>query len=677
MKKLIYFFIAFFAIYAVKVNALTNSGKIYEQYYQEAQVNVFASDERYHSLDYNGILVKSSADNEVYYCIEPEVKMPLYSEATYNSHTIYEGKTTIIKQCRLTDKNYDRVSLLAYYGYLYKDNKVDHTSKKWYGITQTLIWGTVRPDVTYVFKTSRYGNIDYNLYKNEVSELETLVSNHNKVPSFANDSFNLKKGEVLELVDTNNVLSSFNYSSNDIAKLEIKDNTLLITGLKDGEAKITFTKPKANYDFRLFKSSTVQNVVTRGNVDNPSFTINLKITSGDLTILKVDSEDEKYNEDLNGTLFNLYDSNDNLIKEIEINQEKETIELPFGNYYLKEISSSLSYKLNSQKYEFTIDDNNKEISIVIPNTKIKGELILEKYKGGLSEEFIKESDAKFEIYKDDILIDTITTDENGIAKITLEYGTYLVKQVKGSEGYSYVDNFYVSITEEKEYRYELKNIKKSALQITKLDYSSNNPIKDTTFEIYTTDDKLVYEGKTDTLGVLLVENLEIGKYYIKEKEAAKYYKLNDEKVYFEVKDNGEFIKLSITNERNTGTLKFLKVDSKSKEPLKDALIRITYLDTDEVLFLGKTDELGLIILENITAGSYKIEEVSAPYGYILNKEPITFSIIDDQEIVEVTMENEKIEMPNTFVSYDYLTIIIISFALLILTRIINLKNHEK
>ena len=96
-----------------------------------------------------------------------------------------------------------------------------------------------------------------------------------------------------------------------------------------------------------------------------------------------------------------------------------------------------------------------------------------------------------------------------------------------------------------------------------------------------------------------------------------------------------------------------------------------------MLFLGKTDELGLIILENITAGSYKIEEVSAPYGYILNKEPITFSIIDDQEIVEITMENEKIEMPNTDVSYDYLTIIIISFALLILTRIINLKNHEK
>ena len=55
--------------------------------------------------------------------------------------------------------------------------------------------------------------------------------------------------------------------------------------------------------------------------------------------------------------------------------------------------------LNSQKYEFSIDDNNREISIVIPNIKIKGELILEKYKGGLSEEFIKETDAKFEIYK--------------------------------------------------------------------------------------------------------------------------------------------------------------------------------------------------------------------------------------------------------------------------------------
>ena len=62
---------------------------------------------------------------------------------------------------------------------------------------------------------------------------------------------------------------------------------------------------------------------------------------------------------------------------------------------------------------------------------------------------------------------------------------------------------------------------------------------------------------------------------------------------------------------------------------------------------------------------------------MLNKKPITFSIIEDQEIVEITMENEKIEMPNTDVSYDYLTIIIISFALLILTRIIKIKKHEK
>ena len=317
MKKFIYLIIAtLVAILTVKVDALTNNGKLYEQYWQEAGINVFASDERYHALDYNGIAIKSSGDNEVYYCIEPEVPMPLYSEAASNSHTIYEGEQNIIDMCRLTDKNYDRVSLLSYYGYGYKDNAVNHNSKKWYGIAQVLIWKTVRPDVDYVFKTSRYGSLDTNLYKKEIGELENLISNHSKVPSFSNTDVTLVKGEKIELVDTNNVLNSFLPSSSEIVNIEIKNNTLYLEGVKDGETTITFTKPKANYNFRLYRSNTLQNIVSRGNVDNPSFKLNIKVVSGVVTIKKVD-EENNYNKNLNGTVFSLYDINDNFIMNLK------------------------------------------------------------------------------------------------------------------------------------------------------------------------------------------------------------------------------------------------------------------------------------------------------------------------------------------------------------------------
>lgn len=679
MKKMIYFLFAIFiAFITIKVDALTNNGKIYEQYYQEAKVNVFASDESYHTLDYNGILVKSSSDDEVYYCIEPEVPMPLYSEASYNSHTIYEGKSTIIDQCRLTNKNYDRVSLLSYYGYGYKDNKVNHNSKKWYGITQVLIWGSVRPDVDYVFKTDRYGSIDEKLYKKEIEELENLIKNHNKVPSFANNSVSLKSGETIELKDTTGVLNSFIPSSSDVVKLEIKDNTLFITGLKDGKAEITFKKPKASYNFRLYKSSTVQNVVTRGNVSNPSFKLDIEIKSGVVTISKIDSDTNSYNNNLNSSVFGIYDHDNNLIKKVEITKEKEEIFLNYGNYYLKEEASAPGYNLNKNIYEFTISDEQKEINLVIPNSKIKGELILEKYKGGADESFVLEEGAIFEIYDSlNNLIAKLSTDNNGICKTVLNYGTYLVKQVSGSDGYSYIDSFYVNINENKEYKYELKNIKKSVLEIKKVDYSNNNPLKDTYFGIYDLNDNLVFEGKTNSYGTLKVENLDIGKYYIKEIIPSKYYRLNPEKIEFEVKKDGELIKLTITNERNTGTLKFLKIDSKTKEKLEFAKIRITYLDTNEVLFEGLTDENGMITLENINAGNYEIVELESPNGYIKNKKPIHFSFEKENEVVEITMENEPIEMPNTTETEDNYKLLFLVLLILIISRLINVKNHEK
>ena len=210
MKKIIYFMIVVISIF-LKTNVLAeqNKGKLYELYYKEAKVNVFAKDVRYDALHYYGIQIVSSNDNEVYYCIEPEVQMALKSEAVIGSHTIYEGYNNITKYSRIKSSNYDRISLLAYYGYGYKGNGIDHTDKKWYGITQVLIWKAVREDVTYKFLTGRYGKIDEDLYKEEIKELEYLVKNHNVLPNFNEKDIKLEKGQKIALKDTNNVLNSY------------------------------------------------------------------------------------------------------------------------------------------------------------------------------------------------------------------------------------------------------------------------------------------------------------------------------------------------------------------------------------------------------------------------------------------------------------------------------------
>ena len=55
-------------------------------------------------------------------------------------------------------------------------------------------------------------------------------------------------------------------------------------------------------------------------------------------------------------------------------------------------------------------------------------------------------------------------------------------------------------------------------------------------------DEVVFTGVTDESGKIFINELEYGKYYILEKEAPEGYLLNTEKMYFEIKTNGEIVK---------------------------------------------------------------------------------------------------------------------------------------
>ena len=45
------------------------------------------------------------------------------------------------------------------------------------------------------------------------------------------------------------------------------------------------------------------------------------------------------------------------------------------------------------------------------------------------------------------------------------------------------------------------------------------------------------------------------------------------------------------------------------------------------------------IIKGLAAGTYTLEEISAPKGYVLNKEVITFEVKDNGEVTEVVMYN--------------------------------------
>ena len=105
-----------------------------------------------------------------------------------------------------SESQWDRISLLAYYGYGYGN----HTDQKWYVITQVMIWRTTNPESDIYF-TDKLNGSRVNKFDGEIAELESLVAKHYTAPKFQSDIV-MPIGSTISLNDSNNVLSNYEVS---------------------------------------------------------------------------------------------------------------------------------------------------------------------------------------------------------------------------------------------------------------------------------------------------------------------------------------------------------------------------------------------------------------------------------------------------------------------------------
>lgn len=351
------------------------------------------------------------------------------------------------------------------------------------------------------------------------------------------------------------------------------------------------------------------------------------------------------------------------------------LKIPSGNYKLIEIKAPNGYVINKDGLLFSIGENTElhytnygpVIELKYENKPIKGQIeiikngekvILEKDSYTYDKDYLKNvtfkiyanediisSDGKTLYYKKGDLVDTIVTNENGYAiSKKLPLGKYYVVETETSSDYVLdTTKHFVSLTEideNVELVYKTLNItnklKKSKFEFTKTDLISGDVIPNTKVDIYyvsDNEDKLIYSGVTDKDGRIIIEDLFVGKFYIVETEPNSGYKLNEEKVYFEIKNNGEIVKAYMTNKKITSILEITKIDLSSGEVLQNAKFQI-FNENDELIFEGITDENGKIVIENIEYGKYYIIESEAPEGYSINPERMYFEVKEDGEIIK-------------------------------------------
>ena len=395
------------------------------------------------------------------------------------------------------------------------------------------------------------------------------------------------------------------------------------------------------------------------------------------------------------------------------------LKLEAGNYKLIEIKSPNNYLLNSEGMTFTIGNDTHYsfttygafITLYFENQVIKGKIEVNKtgevpviengtytydkkpLEGVVFEIYANEdilsSDGNHLYYSKGELVDTIISNSNGYAiSKELYLGNYYLVEVKTLDNMVLnTEKYYFTLSEiddKTNIVYEsysaLNLYKKGELEFSKTDLTTGQGVADTKVEIFyinedTNERELVFTGVTDEEGNIKITDLFVGKFVIIETEAATGYRLSDEEIYFEIKENGEIVKASMTNEKITSVVGIHKVDENGN-PIKGVTIGVYDL-SGNLIYSDVSNENGDIEF-TLEYGSYYFQEIATLDEFELSSEKVYFDVTEDGAYIKKTLVNElkEIEVPNTS-SNTYIDIIAGAIVLLGASLIIISSKRKK
>ena len=350
-------------------------------------------------------------------------------------------------------------------------------------------------------------------------------------------------------------------------------------------------------------------------------------------------------------------------------------DLPFGSYYLKELSTDGHYILSDEKYPIVFEYAGQDTALVeikanggapIENKLLYGEihgLKKDEDGSGLAGALIGLFRADCTEFTTENAILTSTSAEDGSFSFArVPYGNWIVREIEATTGFVLSEKT-CPVTVDADgavIEVEIENTRiRGTVQLTKIDRDyPDNKLTGAEFTIYRdsngnkeldADDERLGTLTETGIGVYEMADLLYGGYFVKETKAPEGFYLDGNAYYFEITEDGKTVTVEneagkgFVNAPQVGSLKIIKTSSDGK--VDGFSFRVT--GPNGYVGVFTTDKNGEIIIDDFRIGEYVVSEVSdgASSAYVLPADK-TASVYEGA-VTKVEMHNELRDTPKT------------------------------
>ena len=480
-----------------------------------------------------------------------------------------------------------------------------------------------------------FENVPYGEYT--VVEKSTL---ENYVIDSAPKAVKIEQQGQVEKVQVVNVLKTSNVK---VTKVDADDNTKKLAGVEfelrgaNGKVLKGTTNANGEYifedvvygDYKLVETKTLDNynlttteetVQVRDAGQTIEKTVTNALKKGKVEVTKVDADDNT--KKLAGVKFELKQGDEVKYEGTTDANGKLVIDnVIYGDYKLVEKETLENYNLNTNPVDVSIKAQGQLVEKTVENTLKKGKV--EVTAVDADDNTKKLPGIKFVLKQGDEVKYEGTTDANG--KLVFDkviYGDYKLVEKETLENYNLnKDQFDVSIKEEGQLvEKTVPNLlKKGKVEVTKVDAEDNTKkLAGVKFALKQGND-VKYEGTTDANGKLVFDKVVYGDYKLVETETLENYNLNKDQFDVSIKEEGQLVEKTVTNQIIKSDIKFVKVDAKDNNK-KLAGVKFVLKQGDVEKYEAISDANGVVSFKGVVYGEYTLVEKETIAGYKLSTE---------------------------------------------------------